>query len=137
MPRPRSLPRAFDSAFRCSYPSIAFTAFSNTAGKSPESYVMPDAAFHGISDGRIWLRRHRAEVRADIAVPAPPHRQKPAFPIQRQLGGHLMIAAMLVGKEAAGALVGPFHRPLQLARRMREADVLRINGALHPERAAH
>src|SRR6185295_10312105 len=55
---------------------------------------------------------------------------------QRQLRRDLVIAAVVVGEERARALVGPLHWPPERARRVGEADVLRVDRPLHAERAA-
>ena len=48
---------------------------------------------------RRRLRRHRAEVRADVAVAGDAHGEEPAFLIQGELSRHLVVAAVLVGQE--------------------------------------
>ena len=42
----------------------------------------------------------------------------------------------MVGHEAAGAFVGPFHRPAENAGGVQDADIFRIDRGLHAERAA-
>ena len=49
---------------------------------------------------------------------------------------HDLRAAVAVGEEAGGALVGPFHRPAQHLRRVRDAGIFGIVHVLHAERAA-
>ena len=49
---------------------------------------------------------------------------------------HVLGAAVLIGHEAAGALVGPFHRTAKRAGAVQDADVFRIDRGLHAERAA-
>ena len=58
------------------------------------------------------------------------------FGAERQLARDLVVAAVVVGHERARALVGPLHRPPERARRVRQADVLRVDRRLHAERAA-
>ena len=52
------------------------------------------------------------------------------------LGGHLVVAAMLIRDEGAGAVVGPFHRPAEHFARVQDADIFGIDRGLHAERAA-
>ena len=56
--------------------------------------------------------------------------------VERQLGGHLMVAAVAVGDEAARALVGPFDRAAERARRVQDAEIFGIGRLLHAERTA-
>ena len=49
---------------------------------------------------------------------------------------HVLRAAVMIGYETAGALVGPFHRTPQSAGGVQDADVFRIDRSLHAERAA-
>ena len=67
----------------------------------------------------------RAVGGAEIAVPGQPHRQEIAVAVERQLGSHLMVAAVAVRDEAAGALVGPFDRAAEFARRVQDAVIFR------------
>ena len=85
---------------------------------------------------RRRLRRHRADPRADVAVAGDSQREEHGVLVERQLDRHLVVARMLIRQERPGALVGPLHRPSQRPRRVREAHVLRVDGALHAERAA-
>ena len=63
-------------------------------------------------------------------------RQEGAVGVERELGGDLVVAAVAVGDEAAGALVGPFDRAAERARGMQHADIFRKRRRLHAERAA-
>ena len=86
---------------------------------------------------RVARRRPGSAVgRAEIAVAGQPHRQEIAVLVERQLGGHLVVAAVRVGDKAAGALVGPFDRAAEFARRVQHAEIFRHVRLLHAERAA-
>ena len=54
------------------------------------------------------------------------HRKEIALRVQRQLAFRDRRAAVLVGKEALGALVAPSDRPPERARGMQAGDVLRV-----------
>ncbi len=56
--------------------------------------------------------------------------------VERQLADEFLIASVAVGKEAPGALVGPFHGPTERAGGMQHANIFRKQHALHAERAA-
>ena len=56
--------------------------------------------------------------------------------VEREFGGHLVIAAMRIRDERAGPVVGPFYRPAEKLRRMQHADIFGIDRRLHAERAA-
>ena len=91
-----------------------------------------------VLDG-IERRRHRRDLRkkaAHVAVVGDAHRQEGAVGIERKLGGELVISPVAVGHEAARALVGPFDRTAERARRMQHADIFRKRRRLHAERAA-
>ena len=96
--------------------------------------VEADDVAHDVERRR--LRRHRALEAAEVAVAGEPQRQELALGVERELGGLLVVAAVVVGDEAAGALVGPFHRAAELLRGVQDADVFRIDLRLHAERAA-
>ena len=72
----------------------------------------------------------------DIAEAGDAHRQEGAVGVERKLGGDLVVAAVAVGHEAARALVGPFDRAPERARRMQHADIFGKRRRLHAERAA-
>ncbi len=87
----------------------------------------------------VERRRHRrdlGEEAAHIAEAGDAHRQEGAVGVERELGGHLVVAAVAVGDEAAGALVGPFDRAAERARGVQHADIFRERRRLHAERAA-
>ena len=81
-------------------------------------------------------RRHGGQVGAHIGEARQPHRQESAIGIQRQLRDRLMVAAVLVREEAAGPLIGPFHRPAQCAGGMQQRRIFGIGAGLHAEAAA-
>ncbi len=56
--------------------------------------------------------------------------------VEGDLDRHVLGAAVMIRHEAAGALVGPFHRPSQHAGAVQDADIFRIDAGLHAERAA-
>ena len=72
---------------------------------------------HRVERGRH--RRHRRQEGADVAEAGDAHREEMAVLVERELGGHLVVAAVVVGDEAAGALVGPLHRAAERARGVR------------------
>ncbi len=55
---------------------------------------------------------------------------------KRELGHDVVIAAMAVGDETAGALVGPLHGPAERASGVQQADIFGEDRGLHAERAA-
>ena len=71
-----------------------------------------------------------------LPKPVSAHREELAVLVERELAGRLVVAAVIVGDEAARALVGPFHRAAELARRMQHADIFGKDRRLHAERAA-
>ena len=81
-------------------------------------------------------RRHRREERADIGKARQPHGQEVAVVVEREFADQVVVAAVAVGNEAAGALVGPLHRTAERARRMQHADIFGKYRGLHAERAA-
>ena len=88
---------------------------------------------------RVVGRHHRrrgADVGAEVAVAGDAQREEAPVRVEGELGGHLVVAPLLVGDEASRALVGPLHRAPQRPRRVREAHVLRVDRALHAEGAA-
>ena len=56
--------------------------------------------------------------------------------IERKLGPGRDVAALCAGHELLGALGGPAHRSVQLARRPQQQDPLGIEEVLHAEAAA-
>ena len=85
---------------------------------------------------RVHRRRNGggvAEPRAEIAVAGHAQCQEFAVRVQCQFRGHLMVTAMAVGQKAFRSFVGPFHRTAKRARRIQQADILRIGGRLHAE----
>jgi hypothetical protein len=58
------------------------------------------------------------EISAHIAEVGDAQRQEGAVGVEPELGRELMIAAVTVGDEAARAVVGPFHRAAERARRV-------------------
>ncbi len=64
----------------------------------------------GDVDGRQQRAEGRA-VAAEIAVAGEAHRLDQAVFVEGDFDGHVVVAAVMVGHETAGALVGPFHRP--------------------------
>ena len=96
--------------------------------------VEADDVAHDVERRR--LRRHGAQEAAEIAVAGQPQRQEMSVGVERELGGLLVVAAVIVGHEARRALVGPFHRPAERARGVQDADIFRIDLRLHAERAA-
>src|SRR5580704_1167828 len=55
----------------------------------------------------------------------------------RSSANSAVVSAMRVGEEAAGAVVGPFDRPPELARRVHDAVIFGIGRLFHAERPAH
>ena len=90
----------------------------------------------GVADGIAGRRAGSAIGGAEIAVAGQPHREEIAVAVERQFGGHLVVAAVAVGDEAARALVGPFDRAAQFARRVQDAVIFAIGRLLHAKRAA-
>ena len=78
----------------------------------------------------------RREERAHIGEAGEAHGEEVAIGVKRKLGRDIVIAAVAVGDETAGALVGPLHRPAERARGMQHADIFRKYRGLHAERAA-
>ena len=75
--------------------------------------------FFTVLSGR-QQRAESGEIAADIAVAGEAQRAGIcAVLIERQLGDHVVVAAVVVRHETAGALVGPFHRPAERARACR------------------
>ena len=52
-------------------------------------------------------------IAAEIAVAGQPQRLDDARLVEGEFDRHVVVAAVMVGDEAAGALVGPFHRPAE------------------------
>ena len=73
---------------------------------------------------------------AEIAVAGQPDGEKMPVLVERQLGQHVVVAAVAVGDKAARAVVGPFDRPAQFARGKEDAVIFGIGRLLHAERAA-
>ena len=84
--------------------------------------------------------RHEAAERRQIGAKIGQDRntqaEKAAGIIERQLGARCVIAALIIGDESLGAVLLPFHRPLQLAACPDDERVLGIDEGLHAERAA-
>ena len=86
-----------------------------------------------VSDRIAGRRAGRAVSRAEIAEDGEPHRQKMAVAVERQFGCRLGIAAMRVGQKAARAVVGPFDRAAEFARRVHDAVIFGIGRLFHAE----
>ncbi len=80
--------------------------------------------------------RDRSEKAAHIAEASAPDREEMSVLVQRQFDIDFVVAAMCVGHERAGAVVGPFHGPAELPRRVQDADIFGIDLRLHAEGAA-
>ncbi len=89
-----------------------------------------------ILDGIGRDRQRRIEEGARIAIAAQAHGEEPPAFIERQLGRSRVVAAMVVGEEALGALVGPFDRSTDGTGGVQHADIFRVDDRLHAERAA-
>ena len=93
-------------------------------------------AHHVLGDiHRGHQRRHGGEMRAHVAVIGDADREEMAPGVERQFRRDLMVAAVRVGEEALGALVGPFDGPSQQARRVEEAGIFGIGHRFHAEGA--
>ena len=90
--------------------------------------------FHGVD--RPHHRRNRGEKSAHIGEAGNAHRQKGPVAGKRELSRDIVIAAMAVGDETAGALVSPLHWPAQRVSGMQQADIFGEDRGLHAERAA-
>ncbi len=77
-----------------------------------------------------------SDIGAEIAVTGHPQGEEVALRVERQFGGHLVIAAVAVRDEAFRTLVGPLDRPAQRPRGMEQGEVFRIDRRLHAERTA-
>ena len=86
-----------------------------------------------VSNRIAGRRAGRAVSRAEIAEDSEPHRQKMAVAVERQFGCRLGIAAMRVGQKAARAVVGPFDRAAEFARRVHDAVIFGIGRLFHAE----
>ena len=89
--------------------------------------------------GDVERRQQRAEggeIAAHVAEAGQADSLDDAALVEGGFHRHVEVAAVMVGDEAAGALVGPFHRPAEHLRGMQDADIFRIGGGLHAERAA-
>ncbi len=73
---------------------------------------------------------------ADIAGVAAAQAEEMAIGIERQLGLHRQVAALVVAQEGFAALAGPFHRPRQPLRRPAHQREFRIEGVAGAEIAA-
>ena len=81
-------------------------------------------------------RHHLREIGAEIAEARDAHGEEAAVLVERERRLERMAAAVVVGHEALGALVGPPHRPAERLRGMEERDIFGIDRRLHAERAA-
>ncbi len=89
--------------------------------------------------GDVDGRQQRAEggaIAAEIAVAGEAHRLDQAVFVEGGFDRHVEVAAVMIGHEAARALVGPLHRPAEHLGGMQDADIFRIDRGLHAERAA-
>src|SRR4029078_9316546 len=71
-----------------------------------------------------------------VPLAGEPPRQETAFGVQRELGGLLVVAAVVVGHKARRTLVGPFHRTAERLRGVQDADIFRIDSGPHAVLAA-
>ena len=94
-------------------------------------------ALHVLDDvERPRQRRDRRKERAHIGEASDAHREEVAVGVERELARDLVIAAVAVGDEAAGALIGPLDRPSERAGGVQQADIFGKYRGLHAERAA-
>ena len=85
---------------------------------------------------RQRARRDAGDIGAQIAVSAEADGEEMAVLVEGEFAVDGLGAAVAVGQETGGALVGPLHRTPKLPRRVQDADVFRIIDVLHAEGAA-
>ena len=83
------------------------------------------------------MRPEQREVGAEIGDRGDAECEERPVLVQRELGGRDVVARLVVGHEALGAVAGPLHGSAQLLRRVEAKDVLAIGAGSHAERAAH
>src|SRR5215472_6956352 len=66
----------------------------------------------------------------------PAQAQKLALGVERQLGGDILVAALIIAEQCLGACRDPFDRPAYPARGPQYNRLLRIDIALHAKAAA-
>ena len=78
----------------------------------------------------------RREIGAEIGEDRDAQAEEAALLVERKLGARDVVAALIVGDEALGAVLLPLHRPLELAARPDHQRLLGIDEGLHAEPAA-
>ena len=102
-----------------------------------------DVDRRGRIDARHEIRRARRhegaewrEIGAEIGDDRDAQAEEAAVVVKRKLGARDVIAALVVGDEALGAVLLPLHRPFQLAAGPDHQRLLGIDEGLHAEPAA-
>jgi hypothetical protein len=79
----------------------------------------------------------RDGVGADVAGVGAPKREEGAVGVERQLGVHREVAALVVGEERLAPLARPLHGPAEAPRRPGDQRELRIAAIAGPEVSPH
>ena len=96
-----------------------------------------DAIDRGRDRHALVERVERDDVGADVAGVGAAKREEGAVGVERELGLHREIAALIVGEECLAPLARPLHGPAEAPRRPGDQRELRIAAIAGPEVSAH